>query len=138
MNNIVEYLDELFPNPHCELNYNKDYELLIAVMLSAQTTDKRVNMVTDILFNKYDTLHKLASADINDIVNIINDIVITSLWYSYSSINFCFDLMYNVKIIIDGFGMNESYYKQLRDKLYDFYFLYVVNVHNIYYKYYFY
>ena len=60
MNNIIEYLDELFPNPRCELNYNKDYELLIAVMLSAQTTDKRVNMVTDILFKKYDSLEKLA------------------------------------------------------------------------------
>ena len=53
MNNIIEYLDELFPNPRCELNYNKDYELLIAIMLSAQTTDKRVNKVTKILFNKY-------------------------------------------------------------------------------------
>ena len=39
---IEEYLDELYPNPKCELNYNKDYELSIAVMLSAQTTDKRV------------------------------------------------------------------------------------------------
>ena len=42
---IIKYLDELFPNPKCELNYNKDYELLIATMLSAQTTDKRVNIV---------------------------------------------------------------------------------------------
>ena len=74
MNNIIEYLDYLFPNPKCELNYNKDYELLIAVMLSAQTTDKRVNMVTDILFNKYDTIHKLKDADINDIINIIRPI----------------------------------------------------------------
>ena len=74
MNNIIEYLDYLFPNPKCELNYNKDYELLIAVMLSAQTTDKRVNMVTDILFNKYDTIYKLKDADINDIVNIIRPI----------------------------------------------------------------
>ena len=49
MNEIVKYLDELIPNPKCELNYNKDYELLIATMLSAQTTDKRVNMVTSIL-----------------------------------------------------------------------------------------
>ncbi len=53
MNSILDYLDELFPNPKCELIYNKDYELLIAVMLSAQTTDKRVNMVTKVLFNKY-------------------------------------------------------------------------------------
>ena len=74
MNNIIDYLDELFPNPRCELKYNKDYELLIAVMLSAQTTDKRVNMVTDILFKKYDSLEKLASADIEDIINIIKPI----------------------------------------------------------------
>ena len=47
---IIEFLDKLFPNPKCELEYQKDYELLIAVMLSAQTTDKRVNMVTRVLF----------------------------------------------------------------------------------------
>ena len=74
MNNIIEYLDDLFPNPRCELRFNKDYELLIAVMLSAQTTDKRVNMVTDKLFKKYDSLEKLASADIEDIINIIKPI----------------------------------------------------------------
>lgn len=74
MNNITDYLDELFPNPRCELNYNKDYELLLAVMMSAQTTDKRVNMVTDILFKKYDSLEKLSSADINDIIRIIKPI----------------------------------------------------------------
>ena len=71
---IEEYLDELYPNPKCELNYSKDYELLIAVMLSAQTTDKRVNSVTDILFKKYDTLEKLANADIDDLKNIIRPI----------------------------------------------------------------
>ena len=74
MNNIINYLDELFPNPRCELNYNKDYELLIAVMLSAQTTDKRVNMVTDILFKKYDSLEKLSKANIDDIINVIKPI----------------------------------------------------------------
>ena len=74
MNNIINYLDELFPNPKCELNYDKDYELLLAVMLSAQTTDKRVNMVTDILFKKYDSLEKLSKANINDIINIIKPI----------------------------------------------------------------
>lgn len=74
MNNIINYLDELFPNPKCELNYNKDYELLLAVMLSAQTTDKRVNMVTDILFKKYDSLEKLSKANIDDIINIIKPI----------------------------------------------------------------
>ena len=73
-NIITNYLDELFPNPKCELNYNKDYELLIAVMLSAQTTDKRVNMVTEILFNRYDNLEKLSRANINDIIEIIKPI----------------------------------------------------------------
>ena len=71
---IIDYLDSLFPNPRCELNYNKDYELLISVMLSAQTTDKRVNEVTSILYKKYDTLEKLASADLSDIKNIIRPI----------------------------------------------------------------
>ena len=73
-NLIVEYLDELFPNPRCELNYNKDYELLIAVVLSAQTTDKRVNEVTKILFSKYDTLDKLKNANTDDISAIIRPI----------------------------------------------------------------
>lgn len=71
---IIDYMDELFPNPKCELNYTKDYELLIAVMLSAQTTDKRVNMVTNILFDKYNTLEKLSTAPIEDIKNIIKPI----------------------------------------------------------------
>ena len=71
---IVNYLDELFPNPKCELNYNKDYELLIAVMLSAQTTDKRVNEVTSILFKKYPTIESLAKASQKDIIDIIRPI----------------------------------------------------------------
>ena len=71
MNNIFKYLDELIPNPKCELNYNKDYELLIAVMLSAQTTDKRVNEVTKVLFSKYNTLESLKNANIEDIKSII-------------------------------------------------------------------
>ena len=76
MNNIIirEYLDTLFPNPKCELNYNKDYELLIATVLSAQTTDKRVNQVTDILFKKYNSLDALSKANIEDIKEIIKPI----------------------------------------------------------------
>ena len=74
MNNVLEYLNELFPNPKCELEYNKDYELLIAIMLSAQTTDKRVNKVTKVLFNRYPTLNDLAKADINEIENIIREL----------------------------------------------------------------
>ena len=51
---LIEELDKLYPDARCELNYNKDYELLIATVLSAQCTDKRVNSVTSILFSKYD------------------------------------------------------------------------------------
>lgn len=71
---IEEYLDELFPNPRCELIYHNDYELLIAVMLSAQSTDKRVNVVTPIIFNKYKTLKELANADIEDLEKIIRSV----------------------------------------------------------------
>lgn len=71
MNKIYDYLESLIKDPKPELNFNKDYELVIAVMLSAQTTDKRVNQVTEILFSKYDNLSKLASASYSDIENII-------------------------------------------------------------------
>ena len=74
VNEILSYLDELFPNPKCELNYNKDYELLIAICLSAQTTDKRVNKVTSVLFSKYNSLESLANADITDIESIIREL----------------------------------------------------------------
>lgn len=68
---IEDYLDSLFPNPKCELNYNKDYELVIAIMLSARATDKMVNSVTSVLFEKYNSLELLASGDIEDIKRII-------------------------------------------------------------------
>ena len=71
---IFIYLDELYDNPKCELNYQKDYELLLAIVLSAQTTDKRVNKVTAILFKKYPTLKGLAVANISDIEDIIREI----------------------------------------------------------------
>ena len=71
INKILDYLNELIPNPTCELIYHKDYELLIAVMLSAQTTDKRVNIVTKELFSKYDDLDKLSDANLKDIESIV-------------------------------------------------------------------
>lgn len=71
---IIAYLDTIIPNPRCELEYSKDYELLIATMLSAQTTDKRVNEVTRALFKKYPSLKDLVDADIEDIKQIIRSI----------------------------------------------------------------
>ena len=73
-NSIDLYLDELFPNPKCELNYNSDYELLIAIVLSAQSTDKRVNSVTNELFSKYNSLKALKKASIEDLEAIIRPV----------------------------------------------------------------
>jgi endonuclease-3 len=69
-NTIIDYLDKMIPNVYCPLKYNKDYELLIAVLLSAQCTDERVNKVTPVLFSKYD-IFKLACANEKDIEDII-------------------------------------------------------------------
>lgn len=74
MNNILEYLDELFPDPRCELIYRTDYQLLMAVVLSAQSTDKRVNMVTPIIFEKFPTLKKLKAASIEELESIIRPV----------------------------------------------------------------
>lgn len=74
INTLINYLEELYPNVICELEYKKDYELLLAIVMSAQTTDKRVNEVNRILFKKYDTIEKLAKADIEDIERIIKPI----------------------------------------------------------------
>ena len=71
---ISSFLDEVFPNVGCELNYNKDYELVIAVMLSAQATDVSVNKVAPILFDRYKTLEELANASLFDVEEIIHSI----------------------------------------------------------------
>lgn len=70
---ILEYLDELYPDARCELEYKKDYELLIATVLSAQCTDKRVNMVTKELFSKYD-IYDLATLSLKEIESIIRPV----------------------------------------------------------------
>lgn len=74
MSDIGNYLDKLFPEPKCELKYNNDYELLMAIVLSAQTTDVRVNTVTPVLFGKYNTLYKLSMANIDDLESILRPI----------------------------------------------------------------
>lgn len=77
MNNsilIKKEFDLLFKDAKCELVYNKDYELLLSVMLSAQTTDKGVNIVTKELYRKYDTLDALNNININELENILKPI----------------------------------------------------------------
>ena len=71
---IINELNKLFPEANCELEYTKDYELLLKVMLSAQTTDKRVNLSTRELFKKYDSLEKLNTISIEEISEYIKSI----------------------------------------------------------------
>jgi len=71
INQILDYMNELFVNPACELNYNTDYELLIAVVLSAQATDKKVNKTTAVLFNKYRSIKDLSESNILDLNEIL-------------------------------------------------------------------
>jgi endonuclease-3 len=68
---IVDGLEELYPDAHCELNFETPFQLLIATILSAQTTDVRVNLVTPKLFAKYGTPQKLAAATNKEIEPII-------------------------------------------------------------------
>ena len=69
---IIDALKERYPEALCALQYEKDYELMIAVRLSAQCTDARVNMITPALFDAYPTLESIAQADIADIERYIH------------------------------------------------------------------
>jgi endonuclease III len=69
--NAVEVLKKEYPEAVCSLNYSNPFELLVAVRLSAQCTDARVNLVTPALFEKYKTLDDYCSADVKDIEKII-------------------------------------------------------------------
>ena len=68
---IIDELNKLFPDAKCELEFNNPYTLLVSVILSAQCTDKRVNMVTPKLFEKYPTVFDLAKANQGDVEELI-------------------------------------------------------------------
>ena len=68
---INRELARTYPDAHCELDFTSPFELLIATVLSAQTTDVRVNMVTPTLFAKYPTAAELAAAEREDVELII-------------------------------------------------------------------
>lgn len=72
VNAIIELLKIRYPDAPCALHYRKDYELMIAVRLSAQCTDARVNLITPALFAAYPTLQSLANARIADVENYIH------------------------------------------------------------------
>ena len=69
---IIDALNKRYPDAICALHYKKDYELMIAVRLSAQCTDARVNLITPALFAAYPTLEAMANADIADVENYIH------------------------------------------------------------------
>lgn len=69
---IIEILKQQYPDAICALQYEKDYELMIAVRLSAQCTDARVNLVTPALFQRYPTLEALAEASISEVETYIH------------------------------------------------------------------
>ncbi|MGD9909087.1 MAG: endonuclease III [Candidatus Izemoplasmatales bacterium] len=71
VNQIYLAVSDLFPDAHCELNYSNPLELLISIMLSAQTTDNAVNKVTVHLFGKYRTLEDYINAPVEDVENVI-------------------------------------------------------------------
>ena len=71
VNSIIDILKNRYPDALCALHYEKDYELMIAVRLSAQCTDARVNLVTPALFAAYPTLEDMAAADIADVENYV-------------------------------------------------------------------
>ena len=71
LDDILRILEEKYPQSLCALHYRKDYELMIAVRLSAQCTDARVNQVTPALFAAYPTLEAMAAAPIEDVENYV-------------------------------------------------------------------
>jgi endonuclease-3 len=68
---MYRVLTKSYPNVRCELDFNNPFQLLVATVLSAQCTDKRVNQTTPALFKKYRSIKKMARADINDIEKLV-------------------------------------------------------------------
>ena len=93
---ILCFLARRYPDAHCQLNYRKNYELLFAVMLSAQATDKSVNSVTEKLFRLYPDLNAFANADPEDIERIVRPV---GLGKSKAK-NICM----TAKILLDRYG----------------------------------
>ncbi|MCA9320988.1 MAG: endonuclease III [Planctomycetes bacterium] len=71
VNRILRRLDRIFPDPRCELDYESPFQLIIAVILSAQCTDVRVNMVTPALFARFPDPQDLAHADLTEVESLV-------------------------------------------------------------------
>ena len=93
---IIDILKHKYPEAPCALHYQKDYELMIAVRLSAQCTDARVNLITPALFAAYPTLEAMAAADIRDVENYIHS---CGFFRQKAS-----DIVYACKMLMDEYG----------------------------------
>ncbi len=71
---LIDVMEELFPDAHCELNFRNEFELVLAVLLSAQTTDKSVNKLTATLFEKYKTPEDYLSVSLSELENDVKTI----------------------------------------------------------------
>ena len=72
VHHIIDALKDAYPDPKCALHYEKDYELMIAVRLSAQCTDERVNQITPALFSRFPTLESFAQADVSELEELVH------------------------------------------------------------------
>jgi endonuclease-3 len=93
---IVAYLKKTYPQPKTELSYETPFQLVVAVMLSAQSTDKRVNMVTDTLFRKYKTIDDFANASLATFTQEISSITFFQ--------NKAKHILASAKLVRDEFG----------------------------------
>ena len=93
---IIEKLKELYPEGLCSLQYEKDYELLFAVRLSAQCTDARVNLVTPALFARYPTLEAFAEADVDEVGQYIHS---CGFWRAKAR-----DIVASARMLREAFG----------------------------------
>ncbi len=106
---VIEWFKENMPNPETELYYHNPYELLVAVILSAQCTDKRVNMVTPDLFKAFPSPQKLAEAPVEEIFEYIRSI-------SYPN-NKAGHLSKMAKMLVDDFNSEVPEDRDLLQKL---------------------
>ena len=93
---IIQLLKQRYPDALCALHYTKDYELMIAVRLSAQCTDARVNLVTPALFDAYPTLEAMAGADIAHVEQLVR----TCGFYKHKAR----DIVLGCQMLLSDFG----------------------------------
>ena len=93
---VIEKLKELYPEGLCSLQYEKDYEPLFAVRLSAQCTDARVNLVTPALFARYPTLEAFAEADVDEVGQYIHS---CGFWRAKAR-----DIVASARMLREAFG----------------------------------